>query len=538
MTRLSTVARSLSLFAFSLFIFTIGINHTEVVSFDSRFYVFAESMWRHGFSWFPMTYGQPYPDYPVTSTLFIYLTSLVFGGLSKFTAVLPSAIAASFVVVYTKKIGELYHEHLGLAAVGLLFLTLAFMKSARAISLDMYPLLAATACFYHVARSRLLNKQPKAFVLACWFIFGFVMRGPVGLVIPAGVVSMFHLINRDAKRFFMDGLNAFFWLILGTSALLGLAYHVGGLPFAMDVSRMEVVGRIDNYFLPYTFYFTDSFGSYALAYPLAVLVFAGLVFASLKNKAMQWPHAEAVWQWAAWALVILIGLSLPGDKKVRYILSITPAIALMAAYPLMIESQSVTLTRLRGLFGFIFAFLPLFFMIGLFKVMIALPKTDLTVNIPYWPLLFVLFVLQVVSLKIFFFEKKESSRGLKVILLAALSFIAVNLAIIEPIELNIDSAKVFVNEIEAARAAKQAALVFYKERPDGLPIKYLVNMDRDDDPVFVETAAALMKVKNPAIIVSSKAYYTALTKAQKVAFRVISSGKIGHVPVVVFTPVK
>lgn len=538
MTRFHGFLSSLFLFALSLVVFTIGITHTEVVSFDSRFYLFAETMWRHGFSWFPMTYGQPYPDYPVTSTLFIYLTSLAFGGLSKFTAVLPSAIAASVVVVYTRKIGEIYHQYLGWAAVGVLFLTLAFMKAARGISLDMYPLLAATVCFYHLARSRLLNLTPKAWVLAAWFIFGFVMRGPVGLVIPAGVVSMFHLINRDVKRFFIDGLHAFFWLVVGTSALLGLAYHVGGLPFAMDVSRMEVVGRIDNYFLPYTFYFTDSFGSYALAYPFAVLVFVSLVFASLKNKAIQWPHASAVWQWAAWALVILLGLSLPGDKKVRYILAISPAIALMAAYPLILESRALSLTRLRALFGFIFAFLPLFFMLGLLKVMIALPKTDLTISIPYIPLVFFLGICQIVNLKIWLFEKQVSLRGLKMIGFAALSFIAVNLAIIEPIELNIDSAKVFVNEIEAARAAKQAVLVFYKERPDGLPIKYLVNMDTEDDPVFVETSAALMKVKNPAIIVSSKAYYTALSSRQKAAFRVISTGKIGHVPVVVFVPVK
>lgn len=538
MRRFHGFLSSLFLFALSLVVFTIGINHTEVVSFDSRFYLFAETMWRHGFSWFPITYGQPYPDYPVTSTLFIYLTSLALGGLSKFTAVLPSAIAASVVVVYTRKIGEIYHQYLGWAAVGVLFLTLAFMKSARAISLDMYPLLAATVCFYHLTRSHLLKETPRASVLAVWFIFGFVMRGPIGLVIPAGVVSMVHLINRDIKRFFVDGLHAFFWLLVGTSALLGLAYHVGGLPFAMDVSRMEVVGRIDNYFLPYTFYFTDSFGSYALAYPLAVLVFVSLVFASLKNKAIQWPHAVAVWQWTAWAFVILLGMSLPGDKKIRYILAMSPAIALMAAYPLIMESKAAALVCLRGLFGFIFAFLPLFFMLGLLKVMIALPKTDLTVSIPYIPLMFFLFIVQTMSVKIWFFEKSPSLRALKVILFAALSFVAVNFAIIEPIEVNIDSAKVFVNEIEATRAANQAALVFYKERPDGLPIKYLVNMDTEDDPVFIETEAALMKVKNPAIIVSSKPYYAALTKRQKAAFRVMSTGKIGHVPVVVFVPVK
>lgn len=39
----------------------------------------------------------------------------------------------------------------------------------------------------------------------------------------------------------------------------------------------------------------------------------------------------------AWTLVIMIGMSIPDDKKARYILAMAPAIALIAAYPFAMQ---------------------------------------------------------------------------------------------------------------------------------------------------------------------------------------------------------
>lgn len=538
MTRFYGFLTNLGLFTLALFIFTVGLSNAEIVSFDTRFYLFATEMWRHGLTWFPMTYGQPYPDYPVTSTALIYGISYLAGGVSKLTAVLPSAVAASLIVMFTQRIGALYDKRLGWAAVCLLFLTLSFVKSARAISLDMYPTLAATICFYHLAKSVLLKRQRSSLLLALMYIFGFMMRGPVGLVIPAGVVSVFHLCRGDYRRFFMDGFQALFWLILGVCVLLTFAYHVGGLPFVMDVSRMEGIGRIDNYFLPYYFYFTDSLGSYALAYPLAVIVFIGFVYAQFKNTLSRWPQSSAVLQWIAWVLVILIGMSLPGDKKVRYILGAVPAMALLAAYPLVMDASSLFLRRLKTVMTFVFAFLPLLFLIVLIKVIAVLPAQNWNASLPLIPLVIFLGLLQGVSYYFWRVEKDKSARALRVVMLSALAFLVLDLMLIEPIEINLDSARVFVNEIESMRAAQNAKLVFYKERPDGLPIKYLVNMNQEDNPVFVETPSALLAIEPPAVIVTSLGYYKTLSRSQKASFNQVNKGKIGHVPVVVLTPVR
>ena len=144
------ILEAIVLFCISMFAFLLGLNNQEIIGFESRFYLFALEMWRHGFSWFPTAYLKPYPDYPVTATLLIYSAAKLLGALSKFAAVLPSAIAAAITVSVTYLIGSLHSKRLGLSAVCFLFLTIMFLKTARSIALDMYPTLATVCCFYLV----------------------------------------------------------------------------------------------------------------------------------------------------------------------------------------------------------------------------------------------------------------------------------------------------------------------------------------------------------------------------------------------------
>ncbi len=50
------------IFFTGLLLFTIGLPHQEIIGFESRFYLFALEMWRHGVSGFPTTYQNSYPD--------------------------------------------------------------------------------------------------------------------------------------------------------------------------------------------------------------------------------------------------------------------------------------------------------------------------------------------------------------------------------------------------------------------------------------------------------------------------------------------
>jgi hypothetical protein len=111
----------------------------------------------------------------------------------------------------------------------------------------------------------------------------------------------------------------------------------------------------------------------------------------------------------------------------------------------------------------------------------------------------------------------------------------VNITVVEPVEIYIDRARDFVRTVEIERLRAHAALVFYRERPDSLPIKYLINMPQEELPTFVDSHTALLQVKMPAFFVTSQAYFEELPPDVAAKFHVIAKNTLGHVKVVVFT---
>lgn len=180
---------SLIIFLIGLVIFTIGLS-PEFTGFDCRFAVFAQEMLRNGPTFFPTTYGQPYPDYPGTSTFIIYLFSLLFGKVTPFTLTLPSAIVSSLILVFIYKIGAIQSRRWGLFAVLITLFTQEFISISRSSSTDIYTTLATVLCFYLAYSADLYNKQKRLWLIPFILIISFCFRGPIGLVIPASVICV------------------------------------------------------------------------------------------------------------------------------------------------------------------------------------------------------------------------------------------------------------------------------------------------------------------------------------------------------------
>ena len=525
---------SILLFVASLALFTIGLSGQEIISFDARFYLFALEMWRNGISWFPTTYGAPYPDYPALSTILVVGSASLFGGLNKFTAVLPSATAAALTVVVTYHIGRLQDKRLGFYAVFMLIGTLAFFKSARAIALDMYPTLITACCFYLV-HSATINHQPRR---VRWvyplLALSFVFRGPIGLVMPTGVVCVYYLLAGRFKQFFVVGVKAFVLLLLCVAGLLWLAYQVGGSVFLQEVWRMEVMGRMGEQFLPLSFYFTDSLLSYALAYPFALMAMLVAV-CHYFARAERTEASRFLLQLTGWVLVIMLGMSIPGDKKVRYVLPMAPALALLAASVWLNISKDKFSVFLRKLMTCFFLLLP-----GLFAVATAYAwhisvRYGLSDELPFLSLIIFFVVVQVGGVYGYFTKDDSAAERLTwVIFSGVLCFVVANLFVIEPVELYVDRTRDFVQGIERLRLEKDAQLVFYRERSDGLPIKYLVNVGDAVQPLFMTNEAQLRQVRKPAVMITSIDYFEDLLTHSTQRYRVIGKGRVGHVEVVVF----
>lgn len=511
-------SQAIWIFIAGLLLFTIGLSSQEIISFESRFYLFALEMWRHGASWFPTTYQQPYPDYPVTATVMIYGASKLLGGLSKFTAILPSAMAAAFTLSVTYLIGALHSRKWGMAAVLTLLFTITFVGEARTISIDQYVTAITTLCFYLVYSGQYLEKSKRIYWIFPLMILGFAFRGPLGLVIPAGVICVFYLLEADFKRLVMVAIVSAILLGICCAALLMIANHAGGANLMHEVLEKQVLGRMqaDAQTPPFYFYFVEPFGAYAVAYPLAFLVLLGL----LPNFHFS-QTTKLLKKIVGWALVILIGLSIPADKKMRYILPAAPAMALMCGYLFMVAQERKYFYTLKRLFVLFCGLFPIACLVTL--VVLHHRHPDLVFF--YRTAVSALCVLVVLM---FVVQRRE----LLVFGVAVLAFMAVNILVIEPINISLNSTRSFVLQAENLRQASHAQLVFFHENTDGLVIKYLVNMPQETQPIFIDTPAQLSKIKKPTFIVVTQENYRLIPKKIAKKLKVIMYGRLGREPVI------
>lgn len=321
---------SWSIFFGGLFIFTIG-STLLTLGFgieEARFVVFAQEMLRNGLSPFPTLLGQPYPDYPATYTVFIYLISLLTHQVTPFSAIFPSAFASALMLAFTYKIGATRSHQWGLYAVLFELLTYQFLFLATIPSPD--PLIAAIT----VISFYLVYTQQKTWLLPLLFIIGFAIRGPIGLIIPTLVSAVFYLTEKNFRKFILISICSGLLLTLGTTLLFFLAQHTGGDLFAKQVIGMELTNRIHHLdSRGFFYYFIRGMSGYALPFPIA-LVTLFFYRKQLKNY-LDNPDVKLLVQLASWLLVILFALSIPQAKHLRYIVSITPAIALISAYGFM-----------------------------------------------------------------------------------------------------------------------------------------------------------------------------------------------------------
>lgn len=501
-----------AIFFLGIVLFTFGLFHQEIISFESRFYLFAQNMLKDGPSLFPYTYGHPYPDYPGTSTFLIYLAANLFGGLNKFTAVLPGAIASAGTLAVTYLIGALFDRRWGIAAVFFLLFTAVFIQEARTISLDVYITFITTTCFYLVFSSEKYKNYKRLAWIPLLLSFGFFIRGPIGLVVPTGVICTFYLLEKNIKLFLIAGIFSLFLLVVNCCLLLLLAEHIEGHQFVHDILHMQIFSRMgDQKAPPIYFYFIENFGPFIVTYPLMIIMLLG-IRQPLKNK-------KFLLHLLGWIGIILLGLSIPGDKKIRYILPIAPALALFCGY-LFVTKESRFFNNLKKYFILLCTYLPL---LSCIAIAICLVKTHW--QLPYAELFIFLIAIQLVAL-----NKSETLR----LLAGVTTFLIISIFVLEPINLQLNQARKFVQQIEITRHVHNAKLVFYREAEDGLPIKYLINMPQTETPLFFNSPEQLLTFRQPAFYIAKKENFDSLPPNIFSQLKVIGRGKMGRENMIVF----
>ncbi|MGR2708074.1 glycosyltransferase [Pseudomonas sp. IB20] len=493
--------QSLGLGLLALVLFIVGNWHQAIIGFDSRFVLFAQEMLRHGPSFFPTTYGQPYADYLATSTLLTWVLSLPFGQVTSLTAWLPTSIASALIVTLVYRLTAPYSTRWGLLSIAMLLLSSTFISETRAVSLDQMLAAVVLAVFYLGYAHDHFGAAKRLHWLFLLLIIGFAVRGPIGLVIPTGVLCSYYLLNRQWRQLFTFGLIALALLAACVGLLLLLAKLSGGEDFMQDVIRMQFLGRMDGTegSSGVLYYFTSSMGNYALAYPLALLV---LLAVAVGGRRAPDPALQLVLYCAAAGLLVMLGLSVPQAKKARYILPMLPMAAIIAAYPFQV-SQGRLFAGLRGLMLGIWTLLPALLVIGLVVARKRYPEQLSSLGLMFT----LLGVLQVLALLAVL---KPRLRPLAPAFAAVLALWSTYIVVVEPLERTLYDTRTFSLAVKAQIRQQPAPVILHGLGKDAKAIKFMVNFGCDKVPLFTQTSADLTPLQGPAWLVMSAADFERL----------------------------
>ncbi|TVT91234.1 glycosyltransferase family 39 protein [Pseudomonas sp. RGB] len=486
--------QSLGLGLLALVLFIAGNWHQAIIGFDSRFVVFAQEMLRHGPSFFPTTYGQPYADYLATSTVLTWLFSLPLGQVTSLTAWLPTAIASALIVVLVYRLTAPYSVRWGLLSIAMLLLSSTFISETRAVSLDQMLAAVALAVFYLGYAHDHFASPKRLHWLFLLLIIGFAIRGPIGLVIPTGVLCSYYLLNRQWRQLFTFGLIALALLAACVGLLLLLAKLSGGEDFMQDVIRMQFLGRMDGTegSSGALYYFTSSLGNYALAYPLALLV---LVAVAIGGRRTPDPALQLVLYCAAAGLLVMLGLSVPQAKKARYILPMLPMAAILAAYPFQV-TQGRLFAGLRALMLGIWTLMPALLAVGLVVARRRYAEQLGSLGVIFG----VLGVLQVVALLAVFNVRLRATGPA---FAAVLALWTTYIVVVEPLERALYDTRTFTLAVKDQITQQPAPVVLHGLGKDAKAIKFMVNFNCDKVPLFTHSSADLAPLQGPAWLVMS-----------------------------------
>lgn len=471
---------SLGIFLIALLLFTLGIWNEQPQGFDGRWALFLQEMFRNGASLFPTTYGQPYPDYPGTATFFSFVFARLFGAPNHLANVLPTALASAGVIALIYRLLAPSSRPWALLTVLLTLLTTQLLDKSRSVCLDLMIALLCVGSLYLLHSGERLGSRARQLAVFPLFVLAFAIRGPLGLIEVCGVVCVYWALGRPGARVKQVLIHGFVGLVLLGACwwvLMKLARFSGGDAFANDVFRMQVVGRLDESGEPFYFYFKLSLYRY---FPVVPLALATLI--ALRHRwSERWVNDEVllVVRLGACGLMILLGLSVPHFKRAYYILPMVPMFAAVAAYGLL-QAQN-WLLGVRRCYEWLVAALPALCVVVLFVCRHAWQKHG------YWPdvslplLIGVLLVLQVAALVAWRRELRLVS--LSVIALAA-QWLLLTVVIDPAKDLQFDT-RTFVTRVEALRASQPGPLVFVDLGRDTWAVRYMMNLDHEEQPLFV-----------------------------------------------------
>jgi 4-amino-4-deoxy-L-arabinose transferase-like glycosyltransferase len=309
--------RTIVILGLAFILFVYGLGNVSLWDPDEpRQAIEAREMMARGDYVHPYLNGEPYLEKPPLYPWLIILTAKITGSLNEFSSRLPSALAATCLLLIAYFLGRrLDHEVSGFLAALILATNYQFLGNARESVMDMtFALFIGLPIFL----GYLCMEKEKNWLLSLAVLpsaLAILSKGPAGLVIPVAVLFFYALFTRRLKRSFLPlavgsvvslGLAAIWFLMAGQSNSSEFLLHQNITRYVTGFDHIESWG----YYFHKLFF---NFLPWSIALPFAI------VFA----------YRRRLWLPLIWLVLTFLFFEVSKSKRAIYLLSCYPAAAIL-----------------------------------------------------------------------------------------------------------------------------------------------------------------------------------------------------------------
>ncbi|EJM28715.1 ArnT family glycosyltransferase [Pseudomonas sp. GM25] len=331
---MSRAASSLLLLAALLFFFALG-NHQLQGSTEARVAGIAMEMHLDDDWVIPRLFGEPFLEKPPLS-LWLDAGAMRIFGVSPWAVRLASAVAGLLSVMLLYAMLRHFERPKAIAwTAGILLATMAsYWSNVRGVGEDALLALGVTTALLAFFRAQRAPTPANSLLFIAGIAIATLSKGVLGLAMP-GVVIFAYLLadNLMGKRFKLTE-----WLRPGLLTALGLIplliwlavlYQHGGAQAVREVLLTNSVGRFSGSFVEAGHY--EPFYYYIAKLPQAFLPWNILVYLGLWHFRKELKANRYLLFFSLWIIAQFILLTLASSKRTVYLMSMTPAAAVIAA---------------------------------------------------------------------------------------------------------------------------------------------------------------------------------------------------------------
>ncbi|WP_426202674.1 ArnT family glycosyltransferase [Pseudomonas sp. TWP3-1] len=331
---MSRAASSLFLLAALLFFSALG-NHQLQGSTEARVGGIAMEMHLDNDWVTPRLFGEPFLEKPPLS-LWLDAGAMRLFGVSPWAVRLASAVAGLLSVLLLYAMLRRFERPKAIAwTAGILLATMAsYWSNVRGVGEDALLALGVTMALLAFFQAQRASTRANSLLFIAGIAIATLSKGVLGLAMPGVVIFAYLLADNLLDRHFK--LSA--WIRPGLLTAVGLIplliwlallYQRGGTQAVSEVLLTNSVGRFSGSFVEAGHY--EPFYYYLAKLPQAFLPWNILVYLGLWHFRKDLRANRYLLFFSLWIIAQFVMLTLASSKRTVYLMSMTPAAAVIAA---------------------------------------------------------------------------------------------------------------------------------------------------------------------------------------------------------------